>query len=67
VSTDTSSIASHDDTPLLFISHRHADREIADVVRKFINYQSRGDVKVYQRRRPMPRLRRSAATSAASS
>jgi len=48
VSTDTSSIASHDDTPLLFISHRHADREIADVVREFINYQSRGDVKVYQ-------------------
>ena len=48
MSTDTSSIASHDDTPLLFISHRHADREIADVVRKFINYQSRDDVKVYQ-------------------
>jgi hypothetical protein len=34
--------------PLLFISHRHADREIADVVRDFITLRSGGDVVVYQ-------------------
>jgi hypothetical protein len=34
--------------PLLFISHRHADREIADVVRDFIRFRSNGDVLVYQ-------------------
>jgi hypothetical protein len=34
--------------PLLFISHRHADREIADVIRDFITFRSGGDVVVYQ-------------------
>ncbi len=34
--------------PLLFISHRHDDREIADVVRDFITFRSGGDVEVYQ-------------------
>lgn len=34
--------------PLLFISHRHADREIADVVRDFVTFRSGGDVVVYQ-------------------
>ena len=34
--------------PLLFISHRHADREIVDVVREFITFRSGGDVVVYQ-------------------
>lgn len=34
--------------PLVFISHRHADREIADVVRDFVTYRSGGDVVVYQ-------------------
>ena len=34
--------------PLLFISHRHADREIADVVRNFITYRGGGDVDVFQ-------------------
>jgi hypothetical protein len=34
--------------PLLFISHPHADREIADVVREFITNRSGGDVVVYQ-------------------
>jgi len=34
--------------PLLFISHRTADREIADVVRAFITDRTGGDVVVYQ-------------------
>jgi hypothetical protein len=34
--------------PLLFISHRHDDRAIADVVRDFITLRSGGDVEVYQ-------------------
>jgi hypothetical protein len=34
--------------PLLFVSHRHADREIADVVREFVTFRSGGDVVVYQ-------------------
>ncbi|MEA2218220.1 MAG: hypothetical protein QOJ35_846 [Solirubrobacteraceae bacterium] len=34
--------------PLVFISHRHADREIADVVREFMRYRSGGDVEVFQ-------------------
>ena len=34
--------------PLLFISHRHADRDIADVFRDFVTYRSGNDVIVYQ-------------------
>jgi hypothetical protein len=34
--------------PLLFISHRHADRPIADVLRKFVNDRSGGRVTVFQ-------------------
>jgi len=34
--------------PLLFISHRSADREIADVIRQFITFRSGGAVTVYQ-------------------
>jgi hypothetical protein len=34
--------------PLLFISHRHADREIADVIREFVTFRSAGDVVVHQ-------------------
>lgn len=34
--------------PLLFISHRHADRAIADVVRKFITDRSGGRIAVFQ-------------------
>jgi hypothetical protein len=34
--------------PLLFISHRSADREIADVIREFITFRSGGSVLVYQ-------------------
>jgi hypothetical protein len=34
--------------PLLFISHRHDDRAIADVVRDFVTFRSGGDVEVYQ-------------------
>ena len=36
------------DRPLLFISHRHADRAIADVVRGFVTERSGGDVVVFQ-------------------
>jgi hypothetical protein len=36
------------DRPLLFISHRHADRAIADVIRDFVTYRSSGNVDVYQ-------------------
>jgi hypothetical protein len=34
--------------PLLFISHRHADRAIADVLRKFVNDRSGGRIAVFQ-------------------
>jgi len=34
--------------PRLFISHRHSDREIADVIRGFVTYQSGNDVVVHQ-------------------
>lgn len=34
--------------PLLFISHRHADRQIADVLREFITNRSGGRVTVHQ-------------------
>lgn len=33
---------------LVFISHRHADRPIADVVRKFVSDRSGGRIKVFQ-------------------
>jgi hypothetical protein len=36
------------DRPLLFISHRHADRAIADVVREFVTERSGGSVVVHQ-------------------
>jgi len=34
--------------PLLFISHRHADRNIADVLRKFVINRSGGRIAVFQ-------------------
>lgn len=34
--------------PLLFISHRHADRAIADVLRKFVTDRSGGRIAVFQ-------------------
>ncbi len=34
--------------PLLFISHRHADRVIADIVRKFVTDRSGGRISVFQ-------------------
>jgi hypothetical protein len=34
--------------PLLFISHRHSDRLIADAVRKFVNDRSGGRIQVFQ-------------------
>ena len=37
-----------DDRPLLFISHRHADKDIADVFRKFINTYSGGRIRIFQ-------------------
>jgi hypothetical protein len=33
--------------PLLFISHRYADRDIARVIAEFVRYMSRGEVDVY--------------------
>jgi hypothetical protein len=36
------------DRPLLFISHRHADRAIADVLRKYVNDRSGGRIAVFQ-------------------
>ena len=36
------------DRPLLFISHRHADRAIADVLRRFVNDRSGGRIAVFQ-------------------
>jgi hypothetical protein len=37
-----------DQRPLLFISHRHVDSKIADVLREFVNNKSLGSVAVYQ-------------------
>ncbi len=34
--------------PLLFISHRHDDREIADLIRNFVTYLGGNEVVVYQ-------------------
>lgn len=36
------------DKPLLFISHKHADRAIANVVRSFVTEQTSGKVDVFQ-------------------
>lgn len=41
-----------DDKPVLFISHRHDDRAIADVLRKFIETRTGGRVKVFQSSSP---------------
>jgi hypothetical protein len=51
MSTEADSDGSRDHThskPLLFISHRHADREIADAVRQFITERSGGRIAVFQ-------------------
>lgn len=37
-----------DDVPRIFISHRHADREIADILRSFFLEATAGRVKVFQ-------------------
>jgi hypothetical protein len=37
-----------DDKPVLFISHRHDDRAIADVLRRFIEARTGGRVVVFQ-------------------
>lgn len=39
-------------TPLLFISHKHADSKIADVIRNFVTQQSAGHIHVYQSSSP---------------
>lgn len=39
---------SNESRPLLFISHRHADSQIADVIRSFITTRSGGRVDVFQ-------------------
>ncbi len=41
-----------DDRPVLFISHRHEDRPIADVLRKFIQARTGGRVTVFQSSSP---------------
>lgn len=41
-----------DDKPVLFISHRHEDRAIADVLRKFIQARTGGRVSVFQSSSP---------------
>lgn len=38
--------------PLLFISHKHADKQIADVIREFVNLQSGGRISVFQSSSP---------------
>jgi hypothetical protein len=43
------------DHPLLFISHRHEDREIAEVLRDFVNNWSGGRVDVFQSSSPEAR------------
>lgn len=37
-----------DEKPVLFISHRHADRAIADTLRKFVQARTSGRISVYQ-------------------
>lgn len=41
-----------DDRPVLFISHRHDDRAIADVLRRFIQARTGGRVSVFQSSSP---------------
>jgi hypothetical protein len=45
---DGDSVRSPTATPLLFISHRHVDKAIADVVRKFVSDRSGGRIRVFQ-------------------
>jgi len=52
-------------SPLIFISHKHSDRAIANVVRSFITEQSSGKVRVFQSSDPSaegPRISRSLKT-----
>src|SRR5688500_14588862 len=39
-------------TPQLFISHKHADKEIADVVREFVYARTNREITVYQSSSP---------------
>ena len=51
--------------PLIFISHKHSDRAIANVIRSFITEQSSGKVRVFQSSDPTaegPRISRSLKT-----
>lgn len=41
-----------DERPLLFISHKHADKKIADVIRSFVTSSSGGRVEVFQSSSP---------------
>ncbi|MGH3673669.1 MAG: TIR domain-containing protein, partial [Pseudonocardiaceae bacterium] len=41
-----------DDKPVLFISHRHDDRAIADVLRRFIEARTGGRIRVFQSSSP---------------
>jgi hypothetical protein len=41
-----------DDKPVLFISHRHDDRVIADVLRRFIDARTGGRVRIFQSSSP---------------
>lgn len=38
--------------PLLFISHKHADKKIADVIREFVSDRSAGGIEVFQSSSP---------------
>ena len=44
----TTAESQSEDRPLVFISHRHADKEIADVIRSFVIGRSGGRVEVFQ-------------------
>jgi len=46
--SDSAQRRDEQDRPLRFISHRHADRAIADVVREFVTERSGGSVAVFQ-------------------
>lgn len=45
---DTQEPAQEPAKPLLFISHKHFDRELADVVKGFVNTSTAGRVRVFQ-------------------
>lgn len=47
------SVEPTDGKPLLFISHKHADRAIADTIRSFVTMSSGGRVAVFQSSSPM--------------